>query len=650
MLLILLVLGLINISFVNAEVKIIRSHFVPFGNLFNISIEPDNLTVLNQSNYGIPSQFLVIEGDFNYTVSNLQQTVFNPNNKGHIKIRFLENRHLRRFCFDNPEQYERTLWAIMNAIPEGFEIIDNDGLKYIGVVTGVRETGLNIGCQSAVSYITYFEAFSQNGLKRMSGSIMLEVPSNGTNGDIWKESGQFAGQQIVFTIQGFIDDSIERISLLEQWRNTIDDIINEIMLWLGFSEADHFCDRVKQCACGNGVLDLDNGEECDDGNNIDGDGCNAECVIEFCGDGTINNINEQCDDGNQNDDDQCTNDCTFTLCGDSIVQSPNGAGTGGPNNDGFEDCDDGDLDNTDACLNSCTDASCGDRFLWIGVEQCDDGNNIDGDGCNAECVIEFCGDGTINNINEQCDDGNNNNLDLCRNNCTLPFCGDGILDAGEECDDANNNNTDECSNACEEVCIAPIDVMLLIDRSGSMNTIEDGNTRLARAKNAATTFLDKVNFTKDKAGLASFNHIATLNQGLTNNQALITNAINALTATGQTNIGGGINVSRKELISSGGDTKTLVMLSDGAPNINATGGICFGSFALNNSCAKHAVNEANVTKLAGIKIFTIGLGIDALTETLLKQIATTPSNYFSAPNSTQLESIYLQIAEEICPK
>ena len=32
--------------------------------------------------------------------------------------------------------------------------------------------------------------------------------------------------------------------------------------------------------CGDGILSPNNGEECDDGNNIDGDGCSADCKIE----------------------------------------------------------------------------------------------------------------------------------------------------------------------------------------------------------------------------------------------------------------------------------------------------------------------------------------------------------------------------------
>jgi len=58
--------------------------------------------------------------------------------------------------------------------------------------------------------------------------------------------------------------------------------------------------------CGDGE---DDGEECDDGNNIDGDGCNADCEEEFCGDGIVNNEDENCDDGDSEDGDGCDENC-----------------------------------------------------------------------------------------------------------------------------------------------------------------------------------------------------------------------------------------------------------------------------------------------------------------------------------------------------
>ncbi len=51
-------------------------------------------------------------------------------------------------------------------------------------------------------------------------------------------------------------------------------------------------------------------EQCDDGNNLNGDGCSAVCTIEFvwCGDGVISNY-EQCDDGNTSNNDGCNQYC-----------------------------------------------------------------------------------------------------------------------------------------------------------------------------------------------------------------------------------------------------------------------------------------------------------------------------------------------------
>ena len=59
--------------------------------------------------------------------------------------------------------------------------------------------------------------------------------------------------------------------------------------------------------CGNGDVDFPLGEECDDGNNIDGDGCSALCQLE-CGNGDLDS-GEECDDGNTTDGDGCSSTC-----------------------------------------------------------------------------------------------------------------------------------------------------------------------------------------------------------------------------------------------------------------------------------------------------------------------------------------------------
>ena len=110
---------------------------------------------------------------------------------------------------------------------------------------------------------------------------------------------------------------------------------------------------VPQPYCGDGILGT--GEQCDDGNQLTGDGCSPTCKKEFCGDGILG-TGEQCDDGNQLTGDGCSPTCKKEFCGDGIL------GTG---------------------------------------EQCDDGNQLTGDGCSPTCTKEipvgtgYCGDGKL---------------------------------------------------------------------------------------------------------------------------------------------------------------------------------------------------------------------------------------------------------------
>lgn len=65
--------------------------------------------------------------------------------------------------------------------------------------------------------------------------------------------------------------------------------------------------------CGNGVVE--EGEACDDGNRVDGDGCEATCQPTpepMCGNGILEGM-EACDDGNLLGGDGCEADCTVSL-------------------------------------------------------------------------------------------------------------------------------------------------------------------------------------------------------------------------------------------------------------------------------------------------------------------------------------------------
>ncbi len=64
--------------------------------------------------------------------------------------------------------------------------------------------------------------------------------------------------------------------------------------------------------CGNGVVDVDIAEQCDDGNTINEDSCTNICTTPICGDG-VKQSGEQCDDGNNINDDACSNLCNIPL-------------------------------------------------------------------------------------------------------------------------------------------------------------------------------------------------------------------------------------------------------------------------------------------------------------------------------------------------
>lgn len=154
----------------------------------------------------------------------------------------------------------------------------------------------------------------------------------------------------------------------------------------GLAVGDETCDGAGETAtcdvdctavaCGDGVLNLAAGEQCDDGNNIDCDGCSALCTSEspsVCGDGLVG-CGETCDDGNTVGGDGCGPACLLEQCGDGILQSG-------------ELCDDGGESAT--CDADCTPVSCGDSTVnAVAGEQCDDGNATAGDGCDAQCVLE----------------------------------------------------------------------------------------------------------------------------------------------------------------------------------------------------------------------------------------------------------------------
>lgn len=255
------------------------------------------------------------------------------------------------------------------------------------------------------------------------------------------------------TFEGFCGDGLIQ-SATEQCDNGIFNV-NPSALESSYGGCTTLCTRGPRC--GDDVIQVAAGEECDDGanneNNVYGK-CTTACLFgPRCGDGIVQS-GEQCDNGFNEDtygfsSASCAPGCILPpSCGDGSIQSA------------FELCDDGPRNNDTAyegCTTSCVFGPyCGDGVPQ-GSEACDNGTSnttysaVPG-GCSYECQPSpYCGDGQRNGT-EQCDNGADKNTGAyggCKSNCTrAPFCGDEIVDANEACDDGVTGSYN-CTAKCE---------------------------------------------------------------------------------------------------------------------------------------------------------------------------------------------------------
>jgi uncharacterized protein YegL len=200
-----------------------------------------------------------------------------------------------------------------------------------------------------------------------------------------------------------------------------------------------------------------------------------------------------------------------------------------------------------------------------------------------------------------------------------------------------------------EQCVTPVDVILALDRSGSMN-IEG---KIEQAKLAAEGFVDRLT-SKDQGGYVTFSSVAStpIDQTLTSEVVRLKRAISTSgiqkDGTQFTNIGDALRRAIDEFATQRRNRSArpiIVLLTDGIPNRpldeNGKGTEAYGS--------KYALQIADEAKRNGITLYAIGLGSDVNTK-LLEQIATAPDYYYAAASGSELGGIYQQIATAMCKK
>ena len=196
---------------------------------------------------------------------------------------------------------------------------------------------------------------------------------------------------------------------------------------------------------------------------------------------------------------------------------------------------------------------------------------------------------------------------------------------------------------------APVDVEVILDKSGSMNDKTGTNqpTKIEAAKTAAVKFVDFMSQNiQSRLGLTTFANTGTLDISLTNNYNSVKTQITTITANGGTCIECSINKAQADIQAVGraGIKKAVVLLTDGKANY-IDGNSQQQSTTIAEQKALAAALASHNT--SGTVFFTIGLGAD-VNANFLQQIATsTGGKYYFPPTTESLDAIYTEISQII---
>jgi uncharacterized protein YegL len=186
-----------------------------------------------------------------------------------------------------------------------------------------------------------------------------------------------------------------------------------------------------------------------------------------------------------------------------------------------------------------------------------------------------------------------------------------------------------------EISQTPTDIMLVLDRSGSMN-----GQPFTLLQSAANRFVDIIVEATDgvlngtigggsRIGVVSFETEANLDQPLTTNANAIKTTIKDLVTGNLTNIGQAFQIAQKELASSNpGSKKVLLIFTNGQANVGSDPDVA-----------------AATAREAGTEIFGIGLGF--ANQANINNWATDPAHVVIVTTADQLEQVFQNIAKTI---
>lgn len=181
------------------------------------------------------------------------------------------------------------------------------------------------------------------------------------------------------------------------------------------------CGGDHKCVAG---TPLNEGDSCGDGLVC----VSGNCVSAACGDGQ-QQTGEECDDGDVDENNGCNTQCTFSCLSTDATKDCTATG---------DEC---------AGSNVCDDTA---HTCTGGTPLAENANCKNNTGtCKAGvCTLKTCGNGTVD-AGEQCEPPNTATCNAQCQNIVAAACGDGTIQAPEQCDDSNTANLDGCNSTCK---------------------------------------------------------------------------------------------------------------------------------------------------------------------------------------------------------
>lgn len=193
-----------------------------------------------------------------------------------------------------------------------------------------------------------------------------------------------------------------------------------------------------------------------------------------------------------------------------------------------------------------------------------------------------------------------------------------------------------------------VNVVLVIDVSGSMQAEDYPPNRLESAKNSAEILLNSLQ-SKDNAGIVIFETGATTAAYLSPyKDRIIEKLRDILPRDGKTAIGDGLSLGIDMAVSVPNKQKVVILLSDGVNNAGVITPVEAIAFAKSNDIQVYTIGLGSENKvILGYDFFGNAVYAE-LDEATLKAIAeNTEGKYFKSIDSQTLESIYRNISQDI---